>query len=336
MKKIRVLNIFFMGIILSSCSLLGEKELSTEYSIFTSVEGANVSLTDGKSLGQTPIVLGFEQVKDHVDGRFVSFFIEKPGYFTRVIFIDVTKSVNVKIDLGVDKEYALKREKEVITRNKYLEEKHKLFKDQKNFLVDSIENYKKQLSLIQENNRLLEKKLHSAEYKVSLYQARDNEELKRLKQKNKVVIKDNEKDNIGSLITKNLASQFNLEIKKVNQELNLCKKTLSLKQPNGAKVNRCPSAVKKYYSSGKNNRIIRELLTAQFLLLNDQDDAAKEVIIKAEKGYPGVSAFYTLLAYIESSQGNTQKAKKYLKKSLSLDRNDQMARRMLQAIEGKQ
>lgn len=332
----RVLKTTILTLIVSSCSLIGEKELNTEYTIVTSVEGANVSFADGKPAGQTPLILGFEQVKDYVDGRFVSFFIEKPGYFTRVVFIDITRSVNVKVDLDVDKKYSLKREKEIVLRNRYLEDKQKFYEHQKKFLMDAIGNYKKQLELVQENNVLLEKKLKSSDYKLSLYRARDDQKLKELKQKNMAIKSD---ENINGLLGKNLASQFNLEITKANKELAFCQGQLRLNQKaHHVKVvapMRCPSSVKRYYSGPKSNKIIRELLTAQFLLLNNQVQQAKNVILKAEKGFPGVSAFYTLLAYIESSQGNNVKAKSYLKKSLHLDRNDQMAKRMLQAINEK-
>jgi tetratricopeptide (TPR) repeat protein len=289
----------------SSCSLLGEKEIGAEYSIHSSIAGANVYRPDGKIIGQTPLDLAWEDVKDFADGRFVSFIIEKPGYYTRVVFFDASESVNLKIDLNVDKDFKKNRVKIAELKLEHEKVKNSHLKEQNSLLKISLADLKKQLNQYNQNMLRLQARLESANIKI--------QEL-------------HEVTKVGGVNTKvlNLPMKTNFSVTRTPA----CKEV---------KQRKCPKVkvLKKFYPSKETNEIVRELLTAQMLIINKDYAKAKNYILGIEERYPRVAAVYTLLAYIEINQGNKKKAKFYIDKSLRLDRNDQMAKRMLTLLAQK-
>ncbi len=314
---------------LSSCSLIGERSITAEYSLFTSVPGANIYRADGEVVGQTPLMLKWADIKDVADGRFVSFIVEKPGYFTRVVFFDVTDSVNLKIDLEVDRKYKEKRQKMAKKEIIHLQEKNEYLREQTKYLSHSIESFKKQESRFIKNMEILQARLRSSEIQLSDAKKHDgrlpssifnvaNSKIEPPKEKH------------TALASKHTSSyQKEVEYLLLEKKLNQCSLEKS-KQVSSQK--RCPASKVKYFPPPRTNIIIRELLMAQFLIINNDFQKAKELILLLEEKNPNVAALYTLLAYIESTTGNIKKAKRYLRKSLSIDSKDKMAKRMVKMI----
>jgi tetratricopeptide (TPR) repeat protein len=323
--KYHLFFILFSVFSFEGCSLLSGRSPTSEYSIFTSIPGASVYRADGKSLGQTPLVLGWEDVSDTIDGRFVSFLIEKPGYFTRIIFFDATDSINLKIDLEVDKEFTRRKRKLITLEINNLKEVNGHLLEQKKYLTEAIDNYKQQDIVYQENMNILNTRLESVE--AELLSARNEvvNKSKVCKNVNKVVTSTPKATVLPvqsvSVLRSNLENEIRL---KLLRDKSFIKKRINQK--------RCPAAKVKYFPAPKTNLIIRNLLTAQFLIMNSDFSKAKKVMLKLEEKNPKVAAIYTLLAYIETVSGHVKKAKRYLKKSLAIDKKDKMARRMLEMI----
>jgi tetratricopeptide (TPR) repeat protein len=321
----RIMLLVFLIFTFISCSLIGERTSSAEYTIFTSVEGAKVFRADGKDVGETPLVLNWKDIEDVVDGRFVSFLIEKPGYFTRVVFFDASNSINLKIDLDIDKDYKEKRKSELRTEVKFLIDKNKYLLDQKKYFIETIDNYKKQQVNYDENMELLRSRLS-----VSSFQ----------KTELKATVPIIAVPNLSSIKYTNLVAVRQIEGHKselnlLSTQLNQCRVSKSIinkKVKKNIKPNRCPAARVKYYPAPRTNKIIRELLKAQFLIINNEFKEARLLILNLEEDNPKVAALYTLLAYIENNDGNLVKARRYLKRSLSIDKNDKMAKRMMKMI----
>jgi hypothetical protein len=305
-----LVTLLFLG---PSCSMFGERSPTAEYSLHTSTPGANVYRSDGKVIGQTPLVLGWKDIEDVIDGRFVSFLVEKPGYYTRVVFFDATDSVNIKIDLDIDKQYREKRKEVSEVENEHLKDKNKFLLEQKELFVQSISDYKSQLQSYQTNMNALQKKLKYSEFKVREAK-KDGTKLKSVVPLNlkptPVIMKSHKEKVVMSCPKVEVISQ-RVESSKICPKV----KTLS-----------------KFYPKSKTNQIIRELLAAQFLIMNNEFPKARNMILELEKVHPHVGVVYTLLAYIEVKSGNSKKAKRYLRKSLQLDRRDKMAKRMMNML----
>lgn len=289
MNKIFILTFFF---IFTSCSSLVNRKKTAEYTIFTSLDGAKVYRSDGKDLGETPLVMKWEDVEEVIDGNFVSLIVDKPGYFTRVIFFDASQSVNLKIDLEIDRDYKDKRKNEIQTELSFTRERNQELISINKTYQNDIAQYKKQQEVILNNMSLL-------------------------------AAKSEEKTFDPSSLLKELTSKIGSSTPNaVNASIN---------KP--AKARKTKTVYKKIlYPQMKTNSVIRQLLSAQFLIINSNLAKARELVLKIEEKHPRVGALYTLLAYIDSVEGNRARAKKYLKKSLAIDRNDVMAKRMLKII----
>ncbi|GEM_PF-4805111 len=307
---------------LASCSLLGERSPNAEYSLYTSVPGANVYRSDGKIIGQTPLVLGWTDVEDVIDGRFVSFIVEKSGYFTRVVFFDATDSVNLKIDLAVDKEYLAKRKELVMMEIETVREKNDNLLAQKVLMSEAIASYKKNEEMYLKNMEVLTGRLKESD--LQLAQMKD-ESFNRSIASAKVNV---------DVATKSVQPEVLAEIVPVTP--NKKEVEVDTPRPQDKKVVKesSKSTVTKvvYYPTPQTNALIRELLTVQFLIINNDYKSARDLILRMEQKNPKVAALYTLLAYIETKEGRIPKAQGYLKKSLMIDGKDDMAKRLLEVI----
>ncbi len=297
-----------------SCSLVGERVPNAEYSIFTSVSGANVYRADGKVVGQTPLMLKWEDVADVVDGKFVSFLVEKPGYFTRVVFFDATDSVNLKIDLDVDREYKNKRHELALQQLKDLQEQNAILVEQKNYLKESVDQFKKDQNKYIENMEKMSLELKGREEKLHLMQ---------VDQASRVPASVGPVSDVTYNDQRSQTRDADLQI--LEYKLKECTAQKNNKS-NSVKI------TAKYFPPPKTNAIIRELLTAQFLIISKKFDQAKKIILDLETKNPEVSSLYTLLAYVEMQNGSIDRAKKYVKKSLAIDGKDSMAMRMREMI----
>ena len=118
---------------LSGCSLYKDMVSLPKYRLSTSVKGANVYNSKGRLLGQTPMILAYKDIKDSLDGEFVTLILEKESYLSRVVFFESERSVELKIDLKRD---------EFFENNRYrlLEGRYELASKENLFLKEKIKS----------------------------------------------------------------------------------------------------------------------------------------------------------------------------------------------------
>lgn len=135
MKLVVLLCIF---ISFSSCSIFKSWQKPKSYEIRTSVKGTNVYNIKGKLLGQTPLLLKFEDVENHVEDEYVSLILEKDGYLSRVVFFDTGRNLNLRVDMKRDKFFQ---------NNKY-----RLLKEHNNLLLLKNDFLRSQLEVVNQKS----------------------------------------------------------------------------------------------------------------------------------------------------------------------------------------
>lgn len=135
MKLVVLLCIF---ISFSSCSIFKSWQKPKSYEIRTSVKGTNVYNIKGKLLGQTPLLLKFEDVQSHVEDEYVSLILEKDGYLSRVVFFDTGRNLNLRVDMKRDKFFQ---------NNKY-----RLLKEHNNLLLLKNDFLRSQLEVVNQKS----------------------------------------------------------------------------------------------------------------------------------------------------------------------------------------
>lgn len=135
MKLVVLLCIF---ISFSSCSIFKSWQKPKSYEIRTSVKGTNVYNIKGKLLGQTPLLLKFEDVQNHVEDEYVSLILEKDGYLSRVVFFDTGRNLNLRVDMKRDKFFQ---------NNKY-----RLLKEHNNLLLLKNDFLRSQLEVVNQKS----------------------------------------------------------------------------------------------------------------------------------------------------------------------------------------
>lgn len=257
----------------SGCALIWPKMNQAEYRIETSMLGAEVYLANGKLIGETPLDTTFEQLSEVIDGRFATIIIKKDGYHTRVVLFDITDSVNIKIDLSIDKEFktlmvsdTVKREVMLRDKVKNLEErlrilKHesKIKKERNDKLSKIVEEYHKkyetilaEIDKVSASNRKLSRDLASTEAEV---------------EKTKLTV------------PRPLLNVPGVEVSDTNQLS--CPETV--KTVVKYKDKKCPKAIVKHYPLKRMNVIITDLLGIQFLIINGKLAEAKKQILELEE-----------------------------------------------------
>ncbi len=293
MKKIIKLILIFSICtgFLTSCALFNE--VNNEYTIRSSKVGARVFSQSGKLLGNTPIHLGFEEIKDAIDGKFATLVIQKEGYNTRVLMFDISDSVNVKIDLEIDKNYSTAINDglyKVIT---------KLEKDNE--------------KLFQQNIKLTQEVSHT-QGRSSTYQ----EQIRKLQMQESLLLEKIK----GLTQLGKISSKQPLSVSRVPASMPVkspvCKDTV---------IKRVP------YKSKDLDQVISKVLGVQFMIIKGDYKTAKKEILTLEEKYPRFSTIYTLLGYVEMQERNFPKAYRYLKKSLRLNKDDQMAKRLMVMVD---
>lgn len=304
LKKIQLIVPFLL---MTSCALF--TEVNNEYTIRASKNGAKVFSKSGKLLGTTPAHLSFEQIKNTIDGKFATLLVQKEGYNSRVIMFDITDSVNVSIDLEVDKTYST---------------------NIRDGLYVMIEKLEKANSKLQQKNTELIKMISHADGKSTALE----EKVQLLKNQENILL-----ERIKNMITyqdklKNVKFLTDVEpvVKPKSYSMtykNLCREKIINKT--------CPKTrIRKVnYSTKQMDSIISKLLRVQFMLIRGEFSEARENILSIEEMHPNIATVYTLLAYIEMQSRDYAKAKKYLSQSLKLNKNDSMAKRMLAVLDVK-
>lgn len=310
MKNLLKITLLMTLLLSSGCSLFsfGYK---AEYKVETSMVGADVYLSNGVLMGQTPLDLTWESLSEVIDGRFVTIIIKKDGYFTRVVLFDTSDSVNIKIDLKVDKNFKELMVKE--SHNRELMLKAKIEANESKNRVISNENQITRIrnEKIQIKNEKLQKSLDAYHEKYQQLLA-DLEKSESINSNLNVSLKSTKFDLKSALVRPAIKTQLNCTEKKTAK----------------VKARRCPASIVKYYPNKRMNGVITDLLGIQFLIINGKLNEAKKKILKVEEKHPQVAALYTLLAYVEMQSNKFTEARKHIRRSLVLNKHDKMANRM--------
>lgn len=77
---------------------------------------------------------------------------------------------------------------------------------------------------------------------------------------------------------------------------------------------------------------VQEILLVQYQIIAGEMQKARKRLLELETAHPDISEIYSILAYLEYKAGNVTKAKKYLKKSLKINKKDLLAMRLRQFL----
>lgn len=281
-------------------------QASQEYFVKTSVPGVNIYRTDGKNIGLTPLLVTHEMVKDQIDGYFLTLLLTKEGYNDRIVMFDTRESVSLNVDMYFDKDLKTG-----------------------------------QYDIMLEKNKLLKAQIEQLEMKLGQQSSTMQEQNKLILELRRDLIAESMKDQKSSKLhqTKGLEKTHHtrgrdVKKKKLTRSIASISKAFTASSQNNVSIKKHNSLMRKYQKlRDSQNELTQKILEVQYLILSQKYQQAKKELYSLEQKYGHIASLYTMLAYVEMKTHDYKMAKKFLNKSLSLNKKDKTALRMMEMIE---